>query len=416
MKRSTFVRDDLDLERVRRDLRTRLHYHTEADLEIPVMTGVLLINDFLTADGRQLLEGQIYSHGTDLTKVYRTGRAGFGQNELTIAAADEQIPMVGELRREMDAFLENIFELPISSHVYQVRELAPNSSGHPRHVDYAQGFDIHRSGDDSHAITSVSLSVPISWNNGTAPAFVLEDPAGNVVQDQPGSLALLGPKVFHSHPETSSLASPSLWLVTQVFFKIERKRPRGELGAKTDQAPSVARWAEEFIDDASAIAILEQSEDRIRRAYAELLNGYKVDPGAILNEVERVEGYNGVVVERDIDFTSICGHHFLPFFGKIDVAYLPGNIITGLGKLPRLVRAFSSRFQIQELLVKQIAEEIERSIGARGVYVQARAVHLCMHSRGPNCPRAETLCCYATGEFLEEAQQRRVMELLRCGS
>jgi GTP cyclohydrolase IA len=161
-------------------------------------------------------------------------------------------------------------------------------------------------------------------------------------------------------------------------------------------------WMSQFIKDANAIGIIDESEERIRKAYAEMLSGYTQDPSKILNDVVHVKDYNGLVIEKKIQFTSICGHHFLPFFGTIDIVYEPGIVITGLGKLPRLVQTYAKRFQIQELLVKEIAEEIMKTIGAKGVYVKATATHLCMHSRGPNDRNVETTCIYTIGSLKDK--------------
>jgi GTP cyclohydrolase I len=156
-------------------------------------------------------------------------------------------------------------------------------------------------------------------------------------------------------------------------------------------------WIRKITSNEEALSTIGKSEDRIVRAYKELLSGYDLNTSQILNEVVKVENYEGLVLEKDIQFTSICGHHFLPFFGSMNIAYEPNKIITGLGKLPRLVQAYSKRFQIQELLVKDIADEIMKSIDAKGVYVTSKARHLCMHSRGPSDRNVETICTYSLG-------------------
>ena len=92
-------------------------------------------------------------------------------------------------------------------------------------------------------------------------------------------------------------------------------------------------------------------------------------------------------------------HHFLPFFGSITISYQPGEKIIGLGKFPRLVQIYSKRFQIQEDLVKEIAEEIMDSGQAKGVLVTSEARHLCMCSRGPSDPNAITKTSYSLGAF-----------------
>ena len=142
-----------------------------------------------------------------------------------------------------------------------------------------------------------------------------------------------------------------------------------------------------------------ECEERIRRAYRELLSGYEVKPETLLKTTREVSADErpGMVTVSDINYYSICAHHFLPFFGKISVSYLPGDRILGLGKFPRLVQAYSRRFQIQEDLVKEIAEEIMRSGGARGARVVCEGRHMCMCSRGPSDPTAMTTTEYSVG-------------------
>jgi GTP cyclohydrolase IA len=143
----------------------------------------------------------------------------------------------------------------------------------------------------------------------------------------------------------------------------------------------------------------KECEQRIVKAYRELLSGYDTDPSTILNVTRSVEGpHQGVVLVRDINFYSLCAHHFLPFFGTVRIWYQPGNRIIGLGKFPRLVDAYARRFQIQEDLVKQIAEEIFATGGARGVLVHSTARHLCMCSRGPGDDTVVTETSYECGD------------------
>jgi GTP cyclohydrolase I len=145
----------------------------------------------------------------------------------------------------------------------------------------------------------------------------------------------------------------------------------------------------------------EESEDRIARAFKELLSGYTLDPATILKTTRMLEPDEapGLVEVMDITFHSLCAHHFLPFFGTVDVAYEPGDRILGLGKLPRLVDAYARRFQIQEDLVRQVAHEMMDSGHARGVRVRSTARHLCMCSRGPSNHTAETTTEFALGSL-----------------
>jgi GTP cyclohydrolase I len=145
------------------------------------------------------------------------------------------------------------------------------------------------------------------------------------------------------------------------------------------------------------------AEDRVARAFAELLSGYKTDPATVL-KTTRVLGADevpGLVEVQSISFYSLCAHHFLPFFGKLDLAYVPGDRILGLGKFPRLVQACSRRFTIQEDLVREVAYTVMSSGHARGVRVSSVARHLCMCSRGPSDDTVETRTSIALGCLAE---------------
>ena len=160
------------------------------------------------------------------------------------------------------------------------------------------------------------------------------------------------------------------------------------LGKAVTNDPRALEWFEE-----------DGSDERIARAYQELLSGYEVDPATLLKTTRMLEPDErpGRVDVRDIGFHSLCAHHFLPFFGTVDVAYEPGDRILGLGKIPRLVDAYARRFQIQEDLVRQVAHAMVEFGNARGVLVRAQARHLCMCSRGPSNPSSVTHTEFALG-------------------
>ncbi len=146
------------------------------------------------------------------------------------------------------------------------------------------------------------------------------------------------------------------------------------------------------------------SSDRIRRAFAEQFAGYGLKAEDVLNETVRVEDFTGVVEVGQISFYTMCGHHFAPFFGTAEVAYEPGEIITGLGKIVRLVRdVHARRLQIQELMTRDIALDMMRVLGARGVYVKTRARHLCVCARGPSDDNAMTEVVYGAGSLQSRA-------------
>jgi GTP cyclohydrolase I len=162
--------------------------------------------------------------------------------------------------------------------------------------------------------------------------------------------------------------------------------------AVTDD-PRALRWFAE-----------EGADDRIARAFQELLAGYTIEPSTLLKTTRMLKPGErpGRVEVKGIEFHSLCAHHFLPFFGHVDVCYEPGDRILGLGKLPRLVDAYARRFQIQEDLVREVAEEMMGSGRARGVRVRSQAQHLCMCSRGPSSQGAITHTEFALGTLAED--------------
>jgi GTP cyclohydrolase I len=166
----------------------------------------------------------------------------------------------------------------------------------------------------------------------------------------------------------------------------------------------LVEWiAKSVTDDPRALRWFaeEGADERIARAFQELLAGYEIEPGTILKATRMLEPDEapGLVEVKDIAFHSLCAHHFLPFFGHVDVCYEPGDRILGLGKLPRLVDAHARRFQIQEDLVREVAHEIMNSGHARGVRVHSRAQHLCMCSRGPSSQTAVTHTEFSLGSL-----------------
>jgi GTP cyclohydrolase I len=164
----------------------------------------------------------------------------------------------------------------------------------------------------------------------------------------------------------------------------------------------LVEWlAKEVTDDPRALRWFEEqgSDERIARAYRELLVGYEMDPGTILKTTRMLQPDEapGLVTVKDILYHSICAHHFLPFFGHVELCYEPGDRILGLGKLPRLVDAFARRFQIQEDLVRDVSHAMMDYGNARGVRVRATGTHLCMCSRGPSSPSSVTHTEYTLG-------------------
>jgi GTP cyclohydrolase I len=142
---------------------------------------------------------------------------------------------------------------------------------------------------------------------------------------------------------------------------------------------TLLRWAGE---DPAREGLLDTPK-RVTKAYGELFSGYTLDPKAVLNTTfEEVGGYDEMIVLRDIEFTSHCEHHMLPFTGRAHIAYIPSDKVVGLSKLARLVDIYARRLQIQEKMTAEIATTLNDVLKPRGVAVVIEATHMCMSMRG----------------------------------
>jgi GTP cyclohydrolase I len=151
---------------------------------------------------------------------------------------------------------------------------------------------------------------------------------------------------------------------------------------------------------------LERTPDRVEKALRYLTSGYEQDAKEILNDAMFVEDYDEMVIVKDIDFSSLCEHHLLPFIGKCHVAYMPGRKIVGLSKIPRLVEMFSRRLQVQERLTTQIASTVNEVLQPRGVAVVMEAVHLCMLMRGVEKQNSKAITSAMLGSFRDNPETR----------
>ena len=127
---------------------------------------------------------------------------------------------------------------------------------------------------------------------------------------------------------------------------------------------------------------LINTPERVSRMYAELLDGYWMDPDELVNGALFDVNYDEMVLVRDIQFYSLCEHHILPFFGRAHVAYLPRGRVLGLSKIPRLVDMFAHRLQVQERMTRQIADYVNELLHPVGVAVVVEGLHLCTAMRG----------------------------------
>jgi GTP cyclohydrolase I len=171
------------------------------------------------------------------------------------------------------------------------------------------------------------------------------------------------------------------------------------------------RWAG---DDPSREGLLDTPK-RVVKAYDELFKGYTQDAEAQLATVfEEVEGYDDMVLVKDIPFTSHCEHHMVPFVGKAHVAYFPAEGVVGLSKLARVVEVFARRLQTQETMTAQITDTIDNALKPRGIAVLIEAEHMCMSMRGVQKQGASTITTRFTGAFRDDpAEQARFFSMVR---
>ena len=155
-------------------------------------------------------------------------------------------------------------------------------------------------------------------------------------------------------------------------------------------------------EDPSREGLLETPK-RVVKAFKEYFAGYAQDANQILDKTfGDVEGYDDMVVEKNISITSHCEHHMAPIVGTAHVAYIPNQRVVGLSKLARVVEVFSKRLQTQERLTMQVANALMTSLDARGVAVTIDAAHQCMTMRGIKKENATTVTNYFLGQFKED--------------
>lgn len=158
---------------------------------------------------------------------------------------------------------------------------------------------------------------------------------------------------------------------------------------------------------------LLETPDRIARMYSEIFAGLSQDPKDHLKKTFTVDN-DDIVIEKDIVFYSLCEHHFVPFYGKAHIAYIPNGKVTGLSKLARTVEVFAKRPQLQERLTSQIADAIMDNLNTQGVMVIIEAEHMCMTMRGVKKPGTKTTTMVSRGIFKNNLDmQNQVMSLIK---
>ena len=152
---------------------------------------------------------------------------------------------------------------------------------------------------------------------------------------------------------------------------------------------------------------LVETPKRVVRAYEQFFAGYEMDPKEVLSKVfEEVEGYDEMVIVKDIRVESHCEHHIVPILGKAHVGYLPNKRIVGISKLARVVDIFGKRLQTQEVMTAHIANVINEVLEPKGVAVVMNAKHQCMTTRGVHKPESSTITSTMLGAFRENPDTR----------
>lgn len=209
-------------------------------------------------------------------------------------------------------------------------------------------------------------------------------------------------KVFYSMHAKDANADP-VWIVY----------PWEHVDPLRDNEDTVRRQLELIGENPNREGLLDTPK-RYLKAMKEMTQGYTLRAEDILATTFDADGYDEIVVLKNIDFTSLCEHHLLPFTGKASVAYLPGQRVVGLSKLARLVEMHAQRLQIQERMTAAIKNDLVNILRPRGTAVQVSAHHSCMGCRGVHKPGAVMVTSALSGVFKEQAMARsEVMELLK---
>lgn len=177
-------------------------------------------------------------------------------------------------------------------------------------------------------------------------------------------------------------------------------------------------WLSEFLPSTEIERVtntVNQKPFRITDAYKELFSGYSIQSAEeVISFTEEIpnKDFSGLISGIDIQFLSFCEHHFLPFYGAVDVIYDPGEYILGIGKLSRLVDYRTRRFNIQERIAKELCEDLIAFGRAKGAFVRVKAHHTCLCYRGPRKYGSSNIVIYAVGSCLDPNKQKELQMLI----
>jgi GTP cyclohydrolase IA len=202
--------------------------------------------------------------------------------------------------------------------------------------------------------------------------------------------------------------------VVKTFNKPRPAERKPVIRPSREEAEAAVRTLIAWAGDDPAREGLVETPKRVAKAYEELFSGYHKSAAEALSKVFKdVEGYDDLVLVKDIPFHSHCEHHMVPFVGAAHIAYYPQDGVVGLSKLARVVDIFARRLQTQETMTAEICQAIEESLHPRGIAVMIEAEHMCMSMRGIQKQGASTTTCQFTGVFRDDpAEQVRFFTML----
>jgi GTP cyclohydrolase I len=205
------------------------------------------------------------------------------------------------------------------------------------------------------------------------------------------------------HDHNDAVSEMEIKLSSEDFLKIF------DLGLPPVDGPKIEDATKEILtavgEDPTREGLLN-TPNRVARMYTELLNGYRTDPIKLINGALFDVEYDDMVIVKDIEFSSLCEHHMLPFIGHAHVAYIPRGKVIGLSKIPRIVDMFAHRLQVQERMTRQIANFLNEILDARGVAVVVEGKHMCSMMRGVQKHDSSMTTSTMLGAFRENTTTR----------
>jgi GTP cyclohydrolase I len=198
-------------------------------------------------------------------------------------------------------------------------------------------------------------------------------------------------------------------LISKEFPEVfDKHSDKSDVTRKTIQASHFMKGVTELIElcgDDPTRDGLQETPYRVLKAFLEYTEGYRENPNTHLEKIFDVD-HQELILVKDIEFHSVCEHHFAPFFGVVHVGYIPNKKITGLSKIARMVEGYAKRFQVQERLTSQIVNAIENILEPQGTMVVIEAKHMCMCGRGIKKSSSSTTTSSVRGVFGSRADAR----------